>query len=771
MAVNIRILADFDAKGFKQAEQAIGDLGRTAGRVLGGLAIGAGVAAVGAIREFGNFDAALTKSLAIMGDVTDTMRGEMSQAARDVAKTTTFSAEQAAESFFFLASAGLDAEASMKALPQVAAFAQAGMFDMARATDLLTDAQSALGLTIRDDAVANMENMIRVSDVLVKGNILANASVEQFSEALTTKAGAAMRELSIDIEEGVAVLAAFADQGIKGQTAGTQLSIVLRDLTSKAINNKEEFEKFGISVFNAEGNIRNLGDIIGNLETALDGMSDETRKATLLQLGFSDKSLASLQALMGTSEAIKGYEAELRKAGGTTEDVAGRQLDTLNAQLELLKSEFIDVAISVGEQMTPAVRDLVERVKELLPEMGERLVAALEKIDFAKIAEDVVEFTVAIVENIDEIIEMAKQVVIAAGVIFAFTTALKIATTAQAIFTAVAMKNPYVIIALAAVTAGIAIANAVAQTNDQKRALEQQAEATGRTVDEQKEYNTQLETYLRMQENVRQGINNGSMATRQFSADTVGLINELNRAETIRFDNLRSEFRKVQNEALQTRYAASLVNEELRMIRQFGGRAAGPPPNLCSHGIDKDTCPIHNFTPNAVQRTINAAIVSPVEDSLNRLRETVRRNVTDIAQVFTGAFDITKLDRTQGIISSANRMLARMRAFAAELRKLAQQGLHPELLQQVMALGPEQGLALARDLSAGGGMIVTGLNEAFGEVRELGISTGAAIARTPSQVNYTINVNAGVGDRRTIGAAVVEAIQTWERSNGQSWRA
>jgi hypothetical protein len=145
--------------------------------------------------------------------------------------------------------------------------------------------------------------------------------------------------------------------------------------------------------------------------------------------------------------------------------------------------------------------------------------------------------------------------------------------------------------------------------------------------------------------------------------------------------------------------------------------------------------------------------------------------VTDIAQVFTGAFDITKLDRTQGIISSANRMLARMRAFAAELRKLAQQGLHPELLQQVMALGPEQGLALARDLSAGGGMIVTGLNEAFGEVRELGISTGAAIARTPSQVNYTINVNAGVGDRRTIGAAVVEAIQTWERSNGQSWRA
>jgi TP901 family phage tail tape measure protein len=129
-----------------------------------------------------------------MGDLTKTMEKDMSDAAREVAKVTTFSAEQAAESFFFLASAGLDAEASIAALPRVAQFAQAGMFDMSRATDLLTDAQSALGLTIRDDAVKNMENMIKVSDVLVRANTLSNATVEQFSTSLTTKAGPALSD-------------------------------------------------------------------------------------------------------------------------------------------------------------------------------------------------------------------------------------------------------------------------------------------------------------------------------------------------------------------------------------------------------------------------------------------------------------------------------------------------------------------------------------------------------------------------------------------------
>jgi TP901 family phage tail tape measure protein len=107
---------------------------------------------------------------------------------------------EAAESFFFLASAGLDAQQSIEALPQVAAFAKAGMFDMATATDLATDAQSALGLTV-DDAQQNLVNLTRVTDVFAKANALANTSVEQVANAITTKAGVALRSVNKDLEE------------------------------------------------------------------------------------------------------------------------------------------------------------------------------------------------------------------------------------------------------------------------------------------------------------------------------------------------------------------------------------------------------------------------------------------------------------------------------------------------------------------------------------------------------------------------------------------
>ena len=377
--LGVNIISTFDSKGISRAIADFKKLGAagassgtkatfalrtvdSAAKKMAGsvLKAGAGLAIIGglAVKSFASFDDAMTQSTAIMGDLSDDMKGKMSAAARQMARTTTFSATEAAQSFYFLASAGLDATASMMALPKVAKFAQAGMFDMALATDLLTDAQSALGLTIRNDAVANMNNMVRVSDVLVKANTLANASVQQFSEALTNKAGAAMKAVGMDIEEGVAVLAAFADQGIKSEEAGTQFGIVLRDLQTKALKNTDAFKKYNVSVFDSSGEMRNMADIVGDLEGALDGKSDATKKATLLEMGFSDKSISSMLALMGTSDAIRGYEEQLRLAGGTTEEVAEKQLTSLSAQLKLAKNNLNDVAITIGSKLAPYVRAL-----------------------------------------------------------------------------------------------------------------------------------------------------------------------------------------------------------------------------------------------------------------------------------------------------------------------------------------------------------------------------------------------------------------------------
>jgi TP901 family phage tail tape measure protein len=407
MAIFLPIVSKFQDEGINKAVFSISKLGATAANAAAGGLAALGVATIASVKAFADFDAEMTKSLAIMGNVSDALQDDMSDAAREVAKTTTFSAKEAAESYFFLASAGLDAAQSIAALPKVAAFAQAGMFDMATATDLLTDAQSALGLT-SDDAADNLENMARLSDVLIKANTLANASVQQFSEALTNKAAASMRSLNIETEEGVAVLAVFADQGIKGSQAGTTFNATIRGLTNGVQRNAAEFARLNVEVFNAEGEMNNMADIVGQLETALGGLSVEQQRAELTALGFTEETLAGTLALIGNSEAIRTYQEDLQNAAGTTEDVANNQLQTLNAQLGLLKDAFVDVGIEIGERLEPTITRLTAETQALLAEM----VASPEFEEFiVKLTEAMDELLPSLIDLLPPLTELAIELV------------------------------------------------------------------------------------------------------------------------------------------------------------------------------------------------------------------------------------------------------------------------------------------------------------------------------------------------------------------------
>jgi len=328
------------------------------------LKVTAPIVAVGAaaVHSFAKFDKAMIESTSIM-KVTIAQTERMRKTALSLSVAGTQGPAELARSYFFLASAGLDAEQSMKALPKLMKFATAGAFDMALATDLLTDAQSALGLTVKDNAEKNAANMQRLADVLVKANTLANASVQQFSEALTNTAAASLRSFGKDVEEGVALLAAYADQGIKANVAGTNLSRVMLLLSKSSRDNADAHRELGFSVFDAQGKMRNFADIIKNLEDITRGMSDETKSATLAQLGFAARVQQAILPLLGTSSAIRGYEKELRNAGGTTDKVANKQMKSFSNQLKLLKNQLSVAGIEIGKAFAPILLDLAKKLK------------------------------------------------------------------------------------------------------------------------------------------------------------------------------------------------------------------------------------------------------------------------------------------------------------------------------------------------------------------------------------------------------------------------
>ena len=140
----VKIGANIDGleRGMSDAQKAMQKVGKKCeqvGKQLS-LKLSVPIAAVGAVsvKAFADFDKAMTESTAIMGRMSSSMRKQMEDTAKTISTQTTFSAKELAAAYYYLASAGMDAEQSTAALGEVARFAQAGAFDLATATDLLT---------------------------------------------------------------------------------------------------------------------------------------------------------------------------------------------------------------------------------------------------------------------------------------------------------------------------------------------------------------------------------------------------------------------------------------------------------------------------------------------------------------------------------------------------------------------------------------------------------------------------------------------------------
>jgi TP901 family phage tail tape measure protein len=309
--------------------------------------------AVGAasVYAFSSFEKAMVRSTSILLDATDEQKRAMSDLALSMSTTTLTSANELAGAYLKLGSAGLNAAQQLAILPQVEMFARAGAMDLTHAITGLVDSSNALGYSM------NSTNQImaatsRVSDVLVKANTIANASVSEFATALSRRAAAAMRVFNIEVEEGTAVLAAYAKTGIKGSMAGRMFDIFVRQITDKAVKNADAFKYYNVQVYDSQGKLLKLSSIVKSLTTALNGLSDEQKTVALSQMGLSGRTQQAIKMLLGMNNQIDIFEEQLKSAGGTTKKIADDQLKTFSASVTQAWNALKLLSIELGELIT-----------------------------------------------------------------------------------------------------------------------------------------------------------------------------------------------------------------------------------------------------------------------------------------------------------------------------------------------------------------------------------------------------------------------------------
>ena len=297
----------------------------------------------------------MSQVAATMGITADTIAEDgtkpfdiLSEAAKAAGESTQYSASEAAEALNYLALAGYDAATASEVLPSVLNLAAAGGMDLAYASDLATDAMSALGIA------ASNENLTNFGDKLAVTAQKSNTSVSQLGEAILT-VGATAKDLAGGTTELNTALGILADSGIKGSEGGTHLRNVLLALQTPTEAAASALEKYTNGVYDAEGNMRPLNDILGELNGSLSEMTQEERTGVINKI-FNKTDLASAQVLLaGCASNVGDLGVAFDSAGidvksfGVSIDELVESFDTSITQEEFAKKAMSEYGVTAEQ--------------------------------------------------------------------------------------------------------------------------------------------------------------------------------------------------------------------------------------------------------------------------------------------------------------------------------------------------------------------------------------------------------------------------------------
>lgn len=316
------------------------------------LPVTATVTALGtaSVKMAADFEAAMSKVAAVSGASASEMEA-LTAKAREMGSKTKFSASEAAEAMNYMAMAGWKTEDMLSGIEGVMNLAAASGEDLATTSDIVTDALTAFGLTAQDSG--------HFADVLAAASSNANTNVSMMGETFKYCAPIA-GSLGFSVEDTAEAIGLMANAGIKSTQAGTSLRTIMANLSGEVKICGANIGEVTIATSNADGTMRDLSDILADCRVAFSGLS-ESEKAAAAESLVGKNAMSGFLALMNAGEGdINKLSGAIDNCDGAAQNMADTMNDNLEGQLTILKSALEELAISFGQLLIPALREVVQ---------------------------------------------------------------------------------------------------------------------------------------------------------------------------------------------------------------------------------------------------------------------------------------------------------------------------------------------------------------------------------------------------------------------------
>lgn len=308
-----------------------------------------------------DFEAQMDRVGAIAGATGKDM-DNLKKSAMELGASTSKSASEVAIGMENMAAMGFEVNEIIAAMPGIISAAEASGADMAQTADVVAASLNMFGLEASEAT--------RVADVLAQSANQSAADITDLQYALKY-AGPPAAALGISLEETTAAIGLMTDAGMKGEQAGTTLRSALLSLLQPTEKNSKLMDTLGIAVTDADGKMLGISEIIANLSTALDGMTEANKAATLASI-FGKEAVSGMLTLVAAGpEKIDAMTASLENSGGASKEAADKMMDNLKGAMEELGGALETLAIQLGNILIPIIRDIANALQGIIQKFTE----------------------------------------------------------------------------------------------------------------------------------------------------------------------------------------------------------------------------------------------------------------------------------------------------------------------------------------------------------------------------------------------------------------
>ena len=360
--------------GFEKGISALGGIA-SKGLTASTVAISAVSAALStcagyAIKVGSDFEAGMSNVEAISSasaQSVTTASGEMvdgltalTEKAKEMGATTKFSATESSQALNYMAMAGWDAQAMYDGLAGIMTLAAASGEDLATTSDIVTDALTAFGMQASESG--------HFADVLAQVSASANTNVGLLGETFKYVAPLC-GTMGYSAEDASIAIGLMANSGIKGSQAGTALKTAIANMAAPTKAMAAQMAALGIEITNSDGSSKSLMEVMQNLRTSFDDLS-ESEQAAAASTIFGKESMSGMLAVINASdEDFAKLTESIYNCDGAAEQMAATMQDNLQGQITILKSGVEGLGIAVYEKLQEPLKNLAVKGQEYIGQL------------------------------------------------------------------------------------------------------------------------------------------------------------------------------------------------------------------------------------------------------------------------------------------------------------------------------------------------------------------------------------------------------------------